>query len=393
MTTVPDALNMSTTTQDTKLCKIASANPKYFFKNKVNPKAAEDDPNKNLWSLEDLIDGFGKKGVLCSKTLDTRNQCLRFRIDLAALAAADPQFRDAQAKLAAAAAAGAAAAATATSDTSGMGYSPGAMPPADSGSMQNQTTMPPADSGGPMAEQGMAEQGGPMPPTDTAAAAASGPPSQGMETSFMEPPPPKEEQPPPDSTDLGSSDLDRKRQDVLAAAVVPAIGGLKKKVKGPSRTTRKNPMPPSKGRGGQGPDDTVCPPQCKGATPGTPEAVDSATGLRAMGGQNTTGDLGSSTKLFLVHEKIDKDERGWWDKLTNQPVIGGQRSSSRSSSKSSKSSSSVYQRKGMGNSLRMIKDLMKQNKQLQQYSKRQRLLTQKRKHQKFQRQLTRKRCL
>jgi hypothetical protein len=385
MTTVSDVgVNNSNTTQDTKLCKITSANPKYLFKNKVNPKAAEDDPNKNLWSLEDLIDGFGKKGVLCSKTLDTRNQCLRFRVDLAALAAADPQFRDAQAKLVAAAAAGAAAAANASdtssnnssSNSSGMGYSPGPEqggPIADGGPMADSGPMP-TEEGGPIGDSG------PMAPTDTdAAAAAAGQQpssgiSQGMESTFMEPPP---QQPTDAEDDLGSSsDLDRKRQEVLAAAPA-AVGGLKTKFKkGQQRTTRKNlPMPPpSKGRGGQGPAAS-CPPQCQGNTaPGLAGAAE-ADSSSALGRINTTGDLGSSTKLFLVHEKIDKDERGWWEKLTNQPVVGGKRRPS-----------------GMGNSLRMIKDLMKQNKQLQQYSKRQWLVTQKRKHRQFQRQLTRKRC-
>ena len=45
--------------------------------------------------------------------------------------------------------------------------------------------------------------------------------------------------------------------------------------------------------------------------------------LKSEHQENTTKDLASSTKLFLVHNQIDKDERSTWEKLTSSSGGGG----------------------------------------------------------------------
>jgi hypothetical protein len=320
--------------ENNKFCKLNATDPKHVFE----PLSLPNDEGK-VWSLNDIIENFGKKGLLCSKTVDKRKQCLRFRIDLDALAEADPYYKELMMK-------------------QQQAQMPNMTPPPFSAEMPpavplpppaRESIMPPSDM--PTSSNDMTPSSNDMPPsTDMPPSEKQLQASSSEDTVTQSPssedtsPSSKDTSPSSEDTNPSPEDKPLLTEDTSISAENLNLPEREKKPAGQmlggyqlSKTIVKTVK-----RGGN--DNLLSPTN----TPTTcvQKCLTENSPLKSEIQENTTKDLASSTKIFLVHKQIDKDERSTWEKLTSSSGGGGNNNSKRTKKKGLKKYCLTKKRKG-----------------------------------------------
>jgi hypothetical protein len=274
---------------ENRLCKINAQDEKHIFEPKDGGK---------LWSLDDIIENFGKKGLLCSKTIDKRKQCLRFRIDLDALASHDPHFQEIMQQR--------------QQQSPPQQQEPSFMPEHDFNSP------PPIMPAAPLTPSPMA----PTPASDFSVAKPETPHPLESSSPLPSAPDMLEEGPKPRLEDEDEKEDAFKPEPVADAK--PVADAEPEAVAPDADDDEFGEKKDDKPKVGGNEPDPACVQKC--LLPASP-----APHLPGTASTNTTHDLASSMKIFLVHKEIDKDERTLWTRLTSSssPSGGGTASSNK----------------------------------------------------------------